>query len=1271
MIVHKGVNGLSEFKKQKLLKELRKIEPGIKDLNTEYIHFVDISGKLAAAESKQLESILNYGQPFTGDRGGQAFIVVPRAGTISPWSSKATDIARNTGLKPVKRIERGLAYYIKGDLKKPGKIIEILRDRMTEEVLTGIDGADLLFSNKKPKKGQEIDLDELSKFNVKLGLALSEDEISYLETAYTKLKRKPTDTELMMFAQLNSEHCRHKIFNASWTVDGKPAPKSLFQMIKNTYDKKDPSILSAYSDNAAVLKGAKVNAFFSGQDQTYGYRNEAAHLVAKVETHNHPTAIAPDPGAATGTGGEIRDEGATGRGAKPKMGLAGYSVSNLKIPGAKRAWETDYGKPGHIASALDIMIEAPIGAASYANEFGRVNLAGYFRTYEQSDGETVWGYHKPIMVAGGLGNIRQDNVKKNPIKAGDYLITLGGPSMLIGFGGGAASSMSSGASDKSLDFASVQRANAEMERRVQEVINTCLALGEQNPIISIHDVGAGGLSNAFPELVHDNNLGAEIELRDTPIADASLSPMEIWCNESQERYVLAVAPENFEKFERICQRERCLYAMVGKTTADKTLRVHDKLFNDYPVDIPLDVLFGNPPKLRKEFESAPSKDEEPKADFSIEDAAERVLKLPAVGSKKFLITIGDRTVGGMVTRDQMVGPWQVPVSDVAVTASSFRDNYGEAMAIGERTPIAVMSGAASARMAVGEALTNIAAAKIDKLSDIKLSANWMAASGTPSEDEKLFKAVKSLGEDFCKQLDLTIPVGKDSLSMRTKWQDQGEEKTVISPLSVIISAFAPVSDTAKTLTPELDINTKSQLIFIDLSGGRSRLGGSALYQVFNHVSSDAPEADPAVLKNFFKCLQNLNENDLLLAYHDRSDGGLFTLLAEMAFASRCGLDVQLNDLPGTDAEKLFNEELGCVIQVREEYAVEVLTTLKNNDLPAYKIGRPNKSQNLVFKNGSDETIYQNTRPQLEQWWADTSYRIQAIRDNSEIAKEEFSMISDNQNIGLFSKFDFTFDQPKRPSRPKVAILREQGVNGHVEMAAAFYEAGFNSVDVHMQDLLDGRANLKDFSGVVACGGFSYGDVLGAGEGWAKTILFNKMLRAQFSDFFNRPDAFSLGVCNGCQMLSALKELIPGTENWPRFLKNKSEQFEARLVMVKVNDTPSIFFKSMKDSYLPIPVAHGEGRAVFESGSKARAQKQNLIIAQYIDNSGEITGKYPFNPNGSPDGITALTSKDGRSTIIMPHPERVFLTKQYSWHPQDWGIYGPWFKIFQNAREFVG
>jgi len=1348
---YSGINALSVSKAQGLLKRLQRVDKNVRSVSAEFVHFIDTDTTLSAADDAKLQQLLSYDTPFSSNRTGSVYLVVPRPGTISPWSSKATDIAHNAGLTHIQRIERGLAYYI--DSVEREKIAPLLYDRMTETVLSSLEAARVLFAEPEPKPLIIIDVLKggkaaLEKANSEQGLALSADEIDYLVDAYARLGRNPSDAELMMFGQVNSEHCRHKVFNADWVVDGHKQPKSLFKMIRNTFELGGEDVLSAYSDNAAVLAGPTAGRFFPDpKTHEYGYTAEPIHTVIKVETHNHPTAIAPFPGAATGTGGEIRDEGATGRGAKSKMGLAGFSVSNLHLPDAPQPWEKPYGKPDRITSPLGIMLDAPLGGATFANEFGRPNLAGYFRTYEQHDGREVRGYHKPIMIAGGLGNIRDMHVQKGKLRPGDKIIILGGPAMLIGLGGGAASSMQTGVSHADLDFASVQRGNGEMERRAQEVIDACWASGEQNPIVMIHDIGAGGYCNAVPELVHDAGLGARVELRDIANADPGMSPMEIWCNEAQERYVIGLHEKDVARFAKICERERCPYTVIGTAVDEDRLVVSDRLLGNNTVDLPMSTLFGKPPKMTREFSRTNnssnchsraggnpvsqtaatlhnSLDPSLRWDdtwveyIDIAEAVQRVLHMPSVGSKKFLITIGDRSITGLVARDQMVGPWQVPVSDVAVTAAAFDTTAGEAMAMGERAPLAVTNAPASGRMAIAETITNMLASDIEKLSDIKLSANWMAAVGHERGDEELYDTVYAVGEEFCPALGLTIPVGKDSLSMRSTWSDGDESKSVASPLSLVVTGFSPVGDVTKTLTPQLNTSQETVLIFVDLSGGHTRLGGSALAQAYGKTGGETPDADPEILKKFFSIFTKLKQQRKILAYHDRSDGGLFTTLCEMAFASRCGIAAYVGDFPGANPyETLFNEELGVVIQVGKddwEYVTDSLRQVIGAHV--YAFGTTNYSQVLSIM-GKEHEIISNTRAQLEQWWSDTSYHIQKLRDNPGCAEQEYAAILDDAEPGLTPKVEsgmWNLESPEgtsvaeplrsggaseqragewrldsskamsppqegraplpksKSSLPRIAILREQGVNGQIEMAAAFDRAGFTSIEVHLNDIIQGNVNLTDFSGLVACGGFSYGDVLGAGGGWAKTILLDPKLRAQFKAFFERPNTFTLGVCNGCQMLSELKELIPGTKTWPRFLQNRSERFEARLPQVRLNKTPSIFFAGMEGSILPIPVAHGEGYAVFATeAEKQSAVKSGLVAAQYVDSNHKVTEAYPANPNGSPEGITALTTPDGRATIMMPHPERAFLTRQLSWHPADWPEDSPWMQMFVNAREWTG
>lgn len=1292
-----GGFALSDFRKNKLLTTLQNVVPAVTEIQANFIHFVDIDKTLDSDAKAVLDSLLHTeSQP---DLTANVFLVIPRPGTISPWSSKASDIAHNCGLKDVRRIERGVLYHVVSDNLLNSSdwqtVSLLLHDRMTESVFSDVDEAERLFHHAEPAPLQSVDIllggrDALVKANTDLGLALAEDEIDYLVENFKTMKRNPTDVELMMFAQANSEHCRHKIFNADFVIDGKEQKKSLFGMIRNTHQKNPGGVLSAYHDNSAVMKGSKAGRFFAEpHSHQYEYHEENIHILMKVETHNHPTAIAPFPGAATGSGGEIRDEGATGRGSKPKAGLSGYSVSNLKLPASPQPWETDFGKPDRIVSALDIMIEAPIGAAAFNNEFGRPNLCGYFRTYEEKvtsfAGEEVRGYHKPIMLAGGLGNIREDHVNKNDIPPGAQIVVLGGPAMLIGLGGGAASSMASGDSHESLDFASVQRGNPEIERRVQEVIDTCVQLGDQNPIISIHDVGAGGLSNALPELVNDSGRGGKFELRMIPNDEPGMAPMEIWCNEAQERYVLAVSLANIDMFSDICERERCPFEVVGEATKEQMLIVGDGYFDNTPINMSMDVLLGKPPKMRRDVKHHPM----PKTDFSLDEinipeAVKRVLALPAVAAKNFLITIGDRTVTGMVARDQMVGPWQVPVADVAVTAAAYDTLKGEAMAMGERTPVALLDHAASARMAVGEAITNIAAARINKISDMVLSANWMAPAGHPGEDAGLYEAVKAVGEELCPKLGIAIPVGKDSMSMKTVWDEGDTTHSVTAPLSLIISAFAPVEDISKTLTPQLRTDLgDSNLILVDLGKGKNRLGATCLAQVYKQLGHHNADLDDAnSLKSFFSVIQKLNNKGLLLAYHDRSDGGLLATVCEMAFAGNTGINIELADLGDSSIASLFNEELGAVIQVQHEYTGEVLAELKKAGLAHYShvIGQLNNDDNIVIQ-FNDRDVLNEKRRNLQRTWSEASYQIQALRDNADCAKQEFDNLLDHNDPGLNAKLSFDAQEnivaayistsKNKGHRPRVAVLREQGVNGHVEMAAAFEKAGFASVDVHMSDIIEGRHNLNDFQGLVACGGFSYGDVLGAGGGWAKTILHNNAMRDEFETFFNRDDSFGLGVCNGCQMMSHLKDLIPGASHWPQFERNLSEQFEARYSLVEVQESSSILFKGMAGSRMPIAVAHGEGQVKFASAALSKqVQKDGLVSMKYVDHLGSTTERYPYNPNGSVDGITGLTTGDGRFNIMMPHPERLFRTVQHSWHPDEWGEDGPWLRLFRNARRWV-
>jgi len=1297
MLILRGAPALSAFRHGKLLAQLTAKVPAVRGLYAEFAHFAEVTGTLGADEEQVLARLLKYGPSVpVQEPAGRLFLVVPRFGTISPWSSKASDIAHNCGLSRVQRLERGIAYYVAGEFSgsETEQIAAALHDRMTELVLQRFDDAASLFSHAQPRQLTAVDVlgggrAALEKANVELGLALADDEIDYLVTSFTGLGRNPHDIELMMFAQANSEHCRHKIFNASWDIEGESQEKSLFGMIKNTYELHSEGVLSAYKDNASVIVGHQAGRFYpDATTGEYAAHQQPVHILMKVETHNHPTAIAPFPGAATGSGGEIRDEGATGRGSKPKAGLTGFTVSNLNIPDFEQPWEKPYGKPERIVTPLDIMIEGPLGGAAFNNEFGRPALAGYFRTFEQSietpRGEEVRGYHKPIMLAGGMGNIREDHVQKGEISVGAKLIVLGGPAMLIGLGGGAASSMATGASSADLDFASVQRDNPEMERRCQEVIDRCWQLGERNPIKFIHDVGAGGLSNAFPELVNDGGRGGRFELRNIPNDEPGMAPHEIWCNESQERYVLSVDAADFERFKAICERERCPFAVVGEATEEQNLTVTDSHFRNKPVDMPLNVLLGKAPRMHR----SANRETELGDDFNaasvyLDEAVGRVLRHPAVASKSFLITIGDRSITGMVARDQMVGPWQVPVADCAVTTTSYDVNTGEAMAMGERTPLALLDAPASGRMAIGETLTNLAAARIEKLSDIKLSANWMAAAGHPGEDARLYDTVRAVGMELCPQLGLTIPVGKDSMSMKTRWEEEGAQKSVTSPMSLVVSGFAPVVDVRQTLTPQLRLDKgATDLILIDLGRGQNRMGGSILAQVYGKLGRQAPDVDDAEdLQAFFAVIQGLNADGLLQAYHDRSDGGLLTTVLEMAFAGHCGLSLNLDGLLD-DADELpsvlFNEELGAVIQVHQDDTQIVLAQFSAAGLGdcVAVIGQPVNNGYVSVSLGGSE-VFSGDRRLLQQQWAETSYRIQRLRDNVECADQEFDALLEEENPGLSVKLSFDVNEDiaapyiKRGIRPQIAILREQGVNGQTEMAAAFDRAGFAAVDVHMSDILSGRISLEAFKGLVACGGFSYGDVLGAGEGWAKSILFNGRAREGFQAFFERSDSFALGVCNGCQMMSNLHELIPGSESWPHFVRNRSEQFEARVAMVQVQDSPSIFLKGMVGSRLPIAIAHGEGHAEFENeAALLETDLSGTVALRYIDNHGKVTERYPANPNGSPRGITGLTSVDGRVTIMMPHPERVFRAVTNSWRPDDWEEDGGWMRMFRNARVWV-
>ncbi len=1332
MLILRGSPALSPFRLQKLLDGLTAAGVPVRAITADFVHVVEAEGELSANDQSVLEQLLTYGpkrsaQPLSG----LTQVVAPRPGTISPWSSKATDIAHICGLTNVKRIERTIAYTIAFDnaaLPKPLSTLSApqlqalrtaLHDRMTQTVFNTVEDCAVLFRHESPRPMTSVPVlaegrAALVRANTDLGLALADDEIDYLVAAFQKLGRDPHDIELMMFAQANSEHCRHKIFNASWDIDGEAQAKSLFAMIRNTHQLHSEGILSAYKDNAAVLVGTPGGRFYADPTtHEYAAHPEDIHLLCKVETHNHPTAISPFPGAATGSGGEIRDEGATGRGSKPKAGLTGFTVSNLRLPGAIQPWEQDFGKPGRIVSALDIMIEGPLGGAAFNNEFGRPAINGYFRTFEAAvpaalpkseilnlkseissaaPATELRGYHKPIMLAGGLGNIKAAHVEKGLINPGDKLIVLGGPCMLIGLGGGAASSMASGSGSEDLDFASVQRDNAEMERRCQEVIDRCWALDDQNPISFIHDVGAGGVSNALPELINDGGRGGHFNLRALPNDEPGMSPLEIWCNESQERYVLAVPADRLETFAAICARERAPFAVVGEATEEKRLVVDDPHFGNTPIDLPLEVLLGKPPRMHRSEKSLRRPLLPLSLSLSLREATRRVLAHPTVADKTFLISIGDRTVTGLICRDQMVGPWQVPVADCAVTATTFDVNTGEAMAMGERTPVALNNAAASARLAVGEALTNLAAAQIGPLGKVNLSANWMAAPAVPGDAADLYAAVKAVGMELCPALGITIPVGKDSMSMSTVWQDGDTTKRMTAPVSLIVSAFAPVADITKSLTPQLQHpvgasladargqQEGSTLLLIDLGRGRNRLGGSILAQVVSQLGEATPDVDSAAdLKAFWNAIQQLGAEQKLLAYHDRSDGGLLATAVEMAFAGHVGVTLELP--AGTDPfAALFAEELGAVVQVANSDLAAVEHTLAAAGLGdcTTRIGTLNTDYAFRVTAGGEALLEENLSD-LRAIWSDVTRRIAALRDNPACAEQEYQHKLDATDPGISPKitFDFTAlenreSKIKNSARPPIAILREQGVNGEVEMAAAFDRAGFRAVDVHMTDIIEGRVSLADFRGFAACGGFSYGDVLGAGEGWAKSILFNPRARAEFETFFAREDTFALGVCNGCQMLSNLKSIIPGAETWPHFVQNQSERYEGRYVSLKIENSPSLLFKDMEGSVLPIAVAHGEGYAEFANRAAAEAfSASGLVAARFCDNHHAPTEKYPLNPNGSPLGMTALTTTTGRVTIMMPHPERVFRSRCMSWAPAEWPENSPWMKLFQNARSWIG
>ena len=1285
----RGRTALSPFRVAKLRERLAAVTHAnrITSIATRWWHFVEVTRPLASAERSTLDKLLTYGPADASDDGdAHALIVVPRPGTISPWSSKATDIAHNCGLAAVNRIERGLAYAIgtaDGALTDADRasIAPEIHDRMVEVVLAGLADVKALFEHVAPRSLRFVPLASegrkaLEQANRVLGLALAPDEIEYLDASFRALGRDPTDVELMMFAQANSEHCRHKIFNASWIIDGDAQEKSLFAMIRDTHAATPQHTIVAYSDNAAVMEGGATARFHAGGDGRFAAHRESTHAVLKVETHNHPTAIAPFPGAATGSGGEIRDEGATGRGAKPKAGLVGFTVSNLRIPGLTHAWEASPGVPARIASPLAIMMEGPVGAAAFNNEFGRPNLAGYFRTFEQEVGGEWRGYHKPIMIAGGIGNIRADHTRKEALSAGTLLVQLGGPGMLIGMGGGAASSMATGTNTADLDFDSVQRGNAEMERRAQEVIDRCWSLGEANPILSIHDVGAGGLSNALPELVHGGGVGGTFDLRAIPSEEPGMSPREIWCNEAQERYVLAIAPQGLATFRAMCERERCPFAVVGTANAERRLVVQDARFGNCPVDVPLDVILGKPPKMTRDVKRVKRQlASTALAHVELRDAAYRVLQFPAVADKTFLVTIGDRTVGGLCARDPMVGPWQVPVADVAVTLRDFEGYAGEAMAIGERTPLAVIDGASSGRMAVAEALTNLAAAPVESLRRVKLSANWMASAGHPGDDATLYETVRAV-RDFCIALSVAIPVGKDSMSMRTSWRDEGGERSVTAPVSVIVTAFASVDDVRGTLTPELELNAgETALLLLDAADGSRRVGGSVLAQVYGQLGDVGPDIDARRAAALFTTIQQQRSCGRLLAYHDISDGGLFAALAEMMFASRCGLEITLDAIDAPRLAALFAEEIGAVVQVKSADAQPVLDAARGAGLRAYVVGTPVATHRLRIRT-VDGILFDEARVELHRAWSSTTHALQRLRDAPEAADAEFERLLSTReppmpvHLTFDSAEDIAAPMIAHGVRPRVAILREQGVNGQVEMAAAFDRAGFAAFDVHMSDIVQGRRSLADFHGFAACGGFSYGDVLGAGEGWAKSILFNPRARDDFAAFFARSGTFALGVCNGCQMMSNLHELIPDAGHWPHFVRNRSEQFEARLVLAEVQRSPSLFFAGMAGSRVPISSAHGEGFAEFRDPAHAKSA-QPFVTLRFVDPNGQQTERYPFNPNGSPQGVAGLTTTDGRFSILMPHPERVFRTVQMSWHPASWGEDSPWMRMFRNARVWLG
>ena len=1286
----KGQQGLSEFRLKALVELIKRDFSDIQSINCEDFFFCSLSeesNELRIQTEDRLSKILKA-QVIKGELKAYQFILIPRIGTISPWSSKATDILSNAGLKPLKRIEKGLCFSLEtqSDLKEKS-IIEIgqkIYDRMTQAVITTVSDAQKLFKQTQPKPVLRIDIlgkgkKSLQEANSSLGLALSEEEIDYLYNSYLEKKSNPTDAELMMFAQANSEHCRHKIFNAQWEIDGQTLSMSLFDMIRNTYKKSPHGVLSAYEDNAAILKGHKAKRFFPNPASVYKTEEEPIHLVTKVETHNHPTAISPFPGASTGSGGEIRDEGATGRGAKPKAGLCGFSVSNLRIPNFEEKWEGKENKPDRICSPLQIMLEAPIGAAAFNNEFGRPNILGYFRTFEMEINENTYGYHKPIMLAGGLGNIKNSHIRKAIVPIGSKLIVLGGPSMLIGLGGGSASSLSSGSGDEDLDFASVQRENPEMERRCQEVLDRCWQMGLSNPILFIHDVGAGGLSNAVPELLKDIGHGGKVYLRKIPNAEPGMSPLEIWCNESQERYVIAVSEKDLKQFVLFCERERCPYSVIGEVTETNELEVYDQDFKNSPVKLPLDLLFGKFLQLERAFNTVPKTCKDINLNhLDIESLLPKILRHPTVASKNFLITIGDRSVTGLIFRDQLVGPWQVPVSDNAISLSSFNEQKGEAMSIGEKSPCSILDASSAAKMAVAESVTNILSAGVRRISDIKLSANWMGSPGRLNGDQDLYQAVNAVGMELCPAWKMTIPVGKDSLSMATDWVDEeGKVSSVIAPLSLVISAFSPIKDVNIAVTPQLVSEDSTELIFIDLAKNKTRMGGSITSQIENILSGIPPNVECIKeMPQFVECFYKLLSKKKILACHDRSDGGLLVSLSEMAFAGRLGVDLEITSICNSKENfihTLFNEELGIIIQIRGEDLNEVLDTFSICGLKNYihRLGTLNSQKKLrILENKKVKHEWELST--LLKSWSLVSYKIQSLRDNPSTAEQEYLYDVNTHRLGLNTKVDFKVPKKmkRRQKKPRIAILRDQGVNGQVEMAAAFDSAGFKCIDLHMTDLINRKRNLNEFRGLVACGGFSYGDVLGGGGGWAKSILFNRNLKKDFEEFFSREDIFALGVCNGCQMIANLSDLISGSGGWPKFEKNISEKFESRYILTKIKESSSIFFRGMEDSVIAIPVAHGEGRISSTNEHAKNLIGRNLVPLVYVDDNGIETESYPQNPNGSSQGIAGITNKSGNVTILMPHPERAFLMAQNSWQTQDKNRYGPWIKFFSNARDFI-